>query len=158
MTTPRPLPAALKIWIAGVLLGPLMLYLGVVVLGILPLDLFESNDLRNLMGTWFLLVFFGGVCSVPSLLLLWLLLDIFLRKMDIQKPAFWIVLSVFTLVLTCTPFFFLMGGTYHQSKVPQLFGFTIAYLIAIWIGIFWAFRGMNTGAEEDTAEPLDANI
>ncbi len=158
MTTPRPLPVALKIWIAGVLLGPLMLYLGDQVLGILRLNLFESGELRDLMGMWFLLVFFGGICSVPSLLVLWLFLDIFLRKMDIRKPFFWIVLAVFTLVLTALPFFFLMGGTWRQGKIPQLFGFTSAYLIAIWAGVYWAFRGLNTGTEEDTTEPLDANL
>ena len=158
MATPRALPAALKIWIAGVLLGPVLLYFEDQVSGVFHLNLFESGDLRDLMGTWFLLFFFGGIFSVPSLLVLWLLLDILLRKMDLKKPRFWVLLAVFTLVLTAVPFFYLMGGTWYASKLPQFSGFTIAYLVAIWAGVYWAFRGMNTGAEDDPTEPLDANL
>ena len=156
MSRPRPLIAALKIWFAGVVFGPVLLALGAMV-GSLSTGGANDNlgDPGSLLMLWSLMILYGAVFSLPSALLLWLALAIQYRFQQ-TGPAFFSMLFFVTFLLAAGPFFVFRG--FSGDKDTFFYGLMAAYVGAIWAGVLWAFRRVKTGLIEAADEPLDAEL
>lgn len=154
MFRPVPFVAALKIWIAGLLLGPVLLAIGTFFYGLVSTGEPGSTDFIGLPGLWFLMILYGGVFSLPSVLLLWLMLVIQYRFKQ-SEFAFWVTILTATFCLTMGPFWVLFG---LRNSDHEFFGFSLAYLGAIWLGVFWVFYRKSPLPEILQDEPLDANL
>jgi len=146
---PAPHTAALKIWVAGLILGPVFLFLGTI---------FSSPDKGVIDSETFLLwgymVLYGGIFSLPSVGLLWLAL--MLQRRFRQTPSgFWYTVLGITLVLTAAPFLVL---DFFFGEPGYFAGLIAAYLAGIWLGVYWAYRGAKSEQQSLDDSPLDANV
>lgn len=145
---PAPYTAAVKIWIAGLVLGPVFLFIGT---ALLSLD--NTNMDLEIFLIWGYMVLYGGIFSLPSAALLWLSLTLQCRFR--QTPSgFWYTVLGITFVLTAAPFLlliFLFGEL-------RFTGLLVAYLAGIWLGVYWAYRGAKFEKQPTDDVPLDANV
>lgn len=151
MRQPVPHIAALKIWMAGVLLGPVLMIIGLSVYewhtaGSRSIFL-RSDDIFYL---YTLMVLYGGLFSLPSALALWLIILLQYRSTQ-NGSTFWLTILTATFLLTTVPFSFLGDNT-------ALVGWAAAYLGAIWTGVFWTFYEPGKNPEPEANEPLDKNV
>ena len=147
----KPLPsiAALKIWLAGVLLGPVLLGIGLVVYELYTLGSPGSPD-GEIFPLYALMILYGGFFSLPSALALWLVISLQYRFRQ-KEAAFWPTILTATFLLTAAPFF-VFGWNMSIS------GWAVAYLGGIWLGVFWTFYRTTHPPEREPNEPLDANL
>lgn len=140
MNRPDPHIAALKIWLTGLVLGPIILFLFEV-----P-DLISGRsawtcDAGPLLETFLLALIVGGILSLPSVIILGITISIQYRYRQ-SKPAFWRAILFVSFLLTIMPFAFLMG-LFQMNGDNEIIRMAIAYLAGIWIGVYWAFRGVR---------------
>lgn len=153
MRVSHPLIAALKIWLAGLLLGPVFLAIGSTVYDLVNSSESNIDDLANLLGAWVIMILYGGIFSLPSMLVLWLTLSI-MHRFKQSEPVFWIAILSITFLLTIIPFGILAGWD-EEGVIP---GIALAYLGGIWTGVFWAIYRPNALEVVDAEEPLDAHL
>lgn len=148
--SPDPVTAALKIWVTGLVLGPVFLFFGTV---LLPLDSIDSDLDVSIFVMWGYMVLYGGIFSLPSMWLLVLALTLQLRLRQ-SRSCFWATILGTTLFLTAVPFLlldFLIGG-------PGFAGFIAAYLAGIWLGVYRAYGRQKFEKQAPDDEPLDASL
>lgn len=149
MRKPAPYIAALKIWLAGVLLGPVLLGLGLVVYEFYTTG--KSSYDHDVYMLYILMVLYGGFFSLPSALALWLVISLQYRFRQSEK-TFWPTIIAATFILTTSPFYFLLGDEIGLSA------WAAAYLGGIWAGVLWTFYQRAQPYEVEPNEPLDANL
>ena len=152
MSKPSPSISALKIWLTGLLLGPVFLAIGSAVYNVVNKGETDFDNFGNLLSVWALMILYGGFFSLPSLLVLWLTLFI-MRRLKQSEPVFWTTILSITFLLTITPFAILLG-----DEMGFLSGMSLAYLGGIWLGVFWAFYWPAGSTEQSIEEPLDTNL
>ncbi len=150
MRKPVPYIAALKIWLAGVLLGPLLLGVGLILY-----ELYARGSNANLPDEgvfmlYLIMILYGGFFSLPSALALWLVIALQYR-FNQSENIFWPTILSATFLLTAAPFFIILRDI-------DEYGFVAAYLGAIWLGVFWTFYQIRKLPESEPDEPLDANM
>ena len=147
MSKPSPSISALKIWLTGVFLGPVFFGLGFVFYDIVNQNEIVFTGFTDLSLTWGFMILYGGIFSLPSMLLLWFILSI-LSRFEPRQPVFLATIFFTTLMLTVAPLYVFMGGG----------GIALAYLGAIWAGVYWAIYRPTALEISDTEEPLDAHL
>ncbi|MCK6693594.1 MAG: hypothetical protein L6Q97_16045 [Thermoanaerobaculia bacterium] len=150
MRKPVPYIAALKIWLAGVLLGPLLLGLGMIINELYTRGSSTIIPDGSVFMLYLLMILYGGFFSLPSALALWLVIALQYR-FNQSENVFWPTILSATFLLTTAPFFIILRDL-------DDFGFVAAYLGAIWLGVFWTFYRLKTFPEHEPDEPLDANL
>lgn len=152
MQISNPLIAALKIWLAGLLLGPVFHAIGSTVYDLVNKGETDFSRVGNLFN-WVYVVLLGGIFSLPSALVLWLTLSI-MHQFEQSATVFWTTILSITFLLTIIPFGVLAGWD-ENGAIP---GIALAYLGGIWTGVFWAIYRPNVLEVADAEEPLDAHL
>lgn len=150
MRKPVPHIAALKIWMAGVLVGPVLLTIGMSFYeGYVTKSPSSLLD-KDFLFFYMLMVLFGGLLSLPSALALWLIILLQYRSTQ-NETTFWPTIFIATFLLTTVPLSFLGVDTAFA-------GWSAAYLGAIWVGVLWTFYEPEKNPESEANEPLDKNV
>ncbi len=113
---------SLKVWLTGVFLAPVLLKLFWMVSG-------ESTG-SNAVGA---LILFGGVLSIPSVLLLFLSVLILTRQ-AIAVNSTKLILSLIGIILAYLPIWVLNGRQFWLDSFMLNFfvGYTVTVMAAIW--------------------------
>lgn len=148
---PAPQFAVLKIWVAGIVLGPVFLFLGTALW--LPEMGKTALDPETFL-IWGYMVLYGGLFSLPSVGLLWLALTQQRRFLQ-TTVGFWATVLGITLTLTAAPFLLLGFFLGEQGFFAGLF---VAYLAGIWLGVYWAYGRQKFEKQAPDDEPLDASL
>lgn len=113
---------SLKVWLTGVFLAPVLLKLFWMVSG-------ESTG-SNAVGA---LILFGGVLSIPCVLLLFLSVLILTRQ-AIAVNSTKLILSLIGIILAYLPIWFLNGRQFWLDSFMLNFfvGYTVTVIAAIW--------------------------
>ena len=113
---------SLKVWLTAVFIAPLLLKLFWIVTN-------ESSG-SNAIGA---LIIFGGILSIPSVLLLFLT-TIFLVRQTITVNSMKLILSLGGLILTYLPIWFLNGRQFVLDSFMLNFfvGYTVIIITGIW--------------------------
>jgi len=116
---------SLKIWLTGVFISPVLVKLFWLIIG-------ESSG-SNAIGA---LMLFGGILSIPSVLLLFLSVLI-LTKQAIEVNSMKLILSLIGVILTYLPIWFLNGREFGLDNF--MLNFFIAYTVTVIAGI-WFYK------------------
>ncbi|MBB6111858.1 hypothetical protein [Mucilaginibacter lappiensis] len=116
---------SLKVWFTGVFISPVLVKLFWMIIG-------ESSG-SNAIGA---LMLFGGILSIPSVLLLFLSVLI-LAKQAIAINLMKLILSLIGIILTYLPIWFLNGRQFGLDSF--MMNFFVAYTVIIIAGI-WFYK------------------
>ena len=112
----------LKVWLTAVFITPTLLKLFWMIIG-------ESSG-SNAVGA---LMIFGGILSIPSVLLLFLI-TLFLIRQIITVNSMKLILSLAGVILTYLPIWFLNGRQFVLDSFMLNFfvGYTVCIIAGIW--------------------------
>jgi len=152
---PAPHIAALKIWFAGLVTGPFIFIIVSSLFSLVSSGAAGMGNFSSLPVYFIIMALFGAIFSLPSALALWLFLSIQYRFQPPER-VFWGTLLIATFLLVLAPFA-LLSGFQLMTENGTFLGMALAYLLGIWVGVYWAFHQTRFDKLPSDDAPLDTD-